>query len=524
MTYPPIVAVGLVVLCLCCSVPVGGEERAGTPPEVGHYAVKNKRGETCFLADLAATFRIRYVKTDNTTEAAEYVLPCNCSVAYESTCPNRLDGENQAVLLLHVPWDWDFGLYLRFSREKLVMEHFWLAETVVYYRQDPSLFPDAKFPNHFFSPFLNNLREMETRSGFFRRRSFLCESGLTVFNLTFPYFDEAPGVHPNADLIFDYIHVQPFDVRDDKFAKAERCAGDHHTSTPSPVTTPPAVTSEIPLANASTIPTVPSNVTVGPASTLGPTNGSFTLQPASSVAPGNHTTPASTTVPFTSTAPPTVPPEPLQGRYVLKNATGDVCLLAYMALQFDIAYAKLGHRHGIGVFNVPTDAVTSGFCDKTVSNITLSFYGGTFDLTLSFQMVDGGRFFHLSSVDLHYVEVPGIFPQTETPNAKRSASNVTLDMFRASSGKSYRCSEDRDFVLTKSVTLHTRQVHVQAFRVNKGQFSTAQDCGKKRSSNNELVAVVTGGSLGGVIIIAIVTYFVCTRGRGTTRDGYTAIN
>ncbi|XP_019645781.1 PREDICTED: lysosome-associated membrane glycoprotein 1-like [Branchiostoma belcheri] len=194
-----------------------------------------------------------------------------------------------------------------------------------------------------------------------------------------------------------------------------------------------------------------------------------------------------------------------------------------MALQFDIAYAKLGHRHGIGVFNVPTDAVTSGFCDKTVSNITLSFYGGTFDLTLSFQMVDGGRFFHLSSVDLHYVEVPGIFPQTETPNAKRSASNVTLDMFRASSGKSYRCSEDRDFVLTTSVTLHTRLVHVQAFGVNKGQFSTAQDCGM-RSSNNELVAVVTGGSLGGVIIIAIVTYFVCTRGRRTTRDGYTAIN
>ncbi|XP_066298267.1 lysosome-associated membrane glycoprotein 3-like [Branchiostoma lanceolatum] len=548
MAHPSIVAVGLLLLYLWCSVSVNAGERTGTAPDVGHYTVKNKRGEPCFLADLAATFKIRYVKTDNTTATAEYALPGNCSVAYESTCPNRLDGEDQAVLLLHVPWDWDFGLYLRFARDSKtpVMKHFWLAEAVMYYHQVPSLFPDAKFPNHFFSPFLNNLREMETRSGIFKRRSFLCESGLTIFNLTFPYFEEAPGIHPTADLIFDYIQVQPFDVSHDKFAKEVRCPQDHHKSTPPPITTTPAVTSEIPLSNASiivpitnattvlptsmiplsnasTLPTVPSNVTVGPASTLEPTNSSYTIQPASSVAPDNHTTPASTTVPCTSAAPPTVPPEPPQGRYVVKNATGDVCLLAYMALQFDITYAKHGHRHGIGAFNVPTDAVTSGFCGKTLSNISLSFYGGTFELTLSFKMADREEAFHLSSVSLHYVEVPGIFPQTETPNAKRSASNKTLDIFRASSGKSYRCSEDKDFVLTANVTLHTRQVHVQAFGVSKGQFSAAEDCGKDQSSN-ELVAIVTGGSLAGVIIIAIVTYFVCTRTRRTTRSGYTAIN
>ncbi|XP_078574404.1 uncharacterized protein LOC144860837 isoform X1 [Branchiostoma floridae x Branchiostoma japonicum] len=555
MAYYPIIAVGLLVLNVCSSVSVGRGERTGTAPGVGHYTVKNKRGEPCFLADLAATFKIRYVKTDNTTATADYVLPSNCSVAYESTCPTRLEGENQAVLLLHVPWDWDFGLYLRFARETPFMKHFWLAEAVVYYSQVRSLFPDAKFPNHFFSPFRNNLHEMETRSGIFRRRSFICESGFTIANLTFPYFEEAPGVHPTADMIFDYIHVQPFDVSDDKFAKAERCPEDHHKSTPPPMTTTPAVTSEIPLSNASTIspasnastivpisnattifptsmiplsnastlPTVPSNVTLGPASTLGPPNGSFTIQPASSVSPDNHTTPASTTVPFTSAAPPTVPSEPLQGRYLVKNATGDVCLLAYMALQFDITYVKQGHRHGMGVFNVPTDAATSGFCGKTSSNITLSFYGGTFDLTLSFKTEGREKGFHLSSVDLHYVEVPGIFPKTETPNAKRSASNKTLDIFRASSGKSYRCSEDRDYVLTENVTLHTRQVHVQAFGVSKGQFSTAEDCGKDQS-NNELVAIVTGGSLAGVVIIAIVTYFICTRGRRTTRDGYTAIN
>ncbi|CAH1243453.1 LAMP1 [Branchiostoma lanceolatum] len=635
MAHPSIVAVGLLLLYLWCSVSVNAGERTGTAPDVGHYTVKNKRGEPCFLADLAATFKIRYVKTDNTTATAEYALPGNCSVAYESTCPNRLDGENQAVLLLHVPWDWDFGLYLRFARDSKtpVMKHFWLAEAVMYYHQVPSLFPDAKFPNHFFSPFLNNLREMETRSGIFKRRSFLCESGLTIFNLTFPYFEEAPGIHPTADLIFDYIQVQPFDVSHDKFAKEVRCPQDHHKSTPPPITTTPTVTAEIPLSNASTIVpitnattifptsmiplsnastlpttgqnrfgythihavifprikftlsvlftirryvqvtpgetpggarrefvrqleqsipqtytwrselsvnltdavvsagirdhfaqcTVPSNVTVGPASTLEPTNGSYTIQPASSVAPDNHTTPASTTVPLTSAAPPTVPPEPLQGRYVVKNATSDVCLLAYMALQFDINYAKHGHRHGIGAFNVPTDAVTSGFCGKKLSNISLSFYGGTFELTLSFKMTDREEAFLLSSVSLHYVEVPGIFPQTETPNAKRSASNKTLDIFRASSGKSYRCSEDEDFVLTANVTLHTRQVHVQAFGVSKGQFSAAEDCGKDQSSH-ELVAIVTGGSLAGVIIIVIVTYFVCTRTRRTTRSGYTAIN
>ncbi|CAH1246355.1 LAMP1 [Branchiostoma lanceolatum] len=265
---------------------------------------------------------------------------------------------------------------------------------------------------------------------------------------------------------------------------------------------------EIPIANGTTVP--PTEIPIGNCTTIPPTSTTATSLPI-----GNVTTDqplSTTTVPvknsttiMTTPKPLTPPPEPPQGHYEVKDRKGHVCLLADMGLQFKIIYTKTDSETGTSIFNLPITANDAGFCNSDHSNMTLRFFDDIFSVTFDF--VKANNQFRVSSLDILYTELPSIFPETKSPNARRHVSNNTMNIFSADGDKSYKCNADVNITVTKDVSILARQVQLQPFGVKSGQFSSAQECPEDANKGNN-IAIVIGVLIGVGVVVVLISYII----------------
>ncbi|XP_078659595.1 lysosome-associated membrane glycoprotein 2-like [Branchiostoma floridae x Branchiostoma belcheri] len=290
------------------------------------------------------------------------------------------------------------------------------------------------------------------------------------------------------------------------------------TTIPSTSTT--ATATVMPIGNITTIPSTSITATampIGNVTTILPTSTTATAQPIGNVStvppPNTSTVPDITTI-MTTPRPLTPPPEPPQGHYEVKDTEGHVCLLADMGLQFKIIYAKVESEPCAAILNLPTTANATGFCGPDRSNLTLAFHDDIFIVTLNF--VRANDHFHMSQFDISYTELPSIFPGTKNPNASRQVSNNSMNIFSTAADKSYMCESDLNIAVTENVSILTRQVQLQPFGVNSGQFSTAEEC-QEDLEKNTTVPIVIGVVLTAMVALVLVSYIVVRKIRGNNR-------
>uniref|UniRef100_A0A3Q0S346 Lysosomal-associated membrane protein 2 n=1 Tax=Amphilophus citrinellus TaxID=61819 RepID=A0A3Q0S346_AMPCI len=93
--------------------------------------------------------------------------------------------------------------------------------------------------------------------------------------------------------------------------------------------------------------------------------------------------------------------------------------------------------------------------------------------------------------------------------------STNLSLWEASVGSSYMCNKEQTFNISDSLTIYTFSLHVQPFGVQKGVFSTAQECSLDDTSI--LVPIIVGAALAGLILIVVIAYVI---GRRKTYVGY----
>ncbi|XP_078698383.1 lysosome-associated membrane glycoprotein 1-like [Branchiostoma floridae x Branchiostoma belcheri] len=304
-------------------------EATGSPlPPVGHFYVKNERGDKCLLLDIAATFHVEYLKTDNTTDTVSYPLPNNSYVT--GTCAHGFH-EQTAVMNISFhdtsPHMGHFGMNLTFSRNFPLMTHFWLSEVSIYYQLIPALFPDALDMNKTLISTVSGIQAIKTSSNAVAPHSYLCKREQELFR---SHANDV-NVPLSVYLTVHNIQAQPFEVNDQgTFSLPEECPQDYQ-----PTTNPPPPT----------------------------------------------------TTPFHDVTPSLVFPV---GYFSLNDSSGRVCLLANMGVLFRVEYRTDNGKSRNATYVLPANCSVGGSCGDDQATLTLMFTD-TFNLSLSFYS-DGKRF------------------------------------------------------------------------------------------------------------------------------------
>ncbi|XP_077433755.1 lysosome-associated membrane glycoprotein 2 isoform X1 [Vanacampus margaritifer] len=205
------------------------------------------------------------------------------------------------------------------------------------------------------------------------------------------------------------------------------------------------------------------------------------------VAPVTNTTTASTPAPTTPA--PTLP-TPTTGKFTIKpDVNSTACLLANFAL-------RIGVQHGEKYQEInldPNVTTVSGSCGVNTSELVLVSNGMTIALTFT----NDTKKFHLQAVNVTANLSSGLVV---------SEANNSLSLWEASVGSSYMCNKEQNFTITSLLNLFTFNLQVQPFAVNKGVFSTAEDC--QTDSENFLVPIAVGVALLVLILIVLLAYFI----------------
>ncbi|XP_078576778.1 lysosome-associated membrane glycoprotein 1-like [Branchiostoma floridae x Branchiostoma japonicum] len=415
-------------------------------------------------------FHVEYQLKNGKVRNASYVLPENCTIT--GSC-------NQHVANISLSFGGAFNMTAIFTSSGKTYS---LDTVSVGYEQSPSYFPGTRNPRRSHIETVKNLNLLQTDIG----RSYLCKS--------------QQWFHVGSSIVLEIIEfqIQPFGVINGHFSVPDECDKDY------PVTM-------YPMENA-TLVTTPTT-----------TEGNFTsIGPASTILPSNHTTRPVITTSNVPPSSPVYPPVP-QGHYVVYNASGHKCLLANMGIRFHINYTKENDMLGTAVFDVPPNAEASGVCGNSHahSTLTLTFYDAMFNLTLSFSREhndDHATMYHGITAHFFFVEVPVIFLDTLTPDKPRKISNTSLNLFPTDAGHSYKCSKDVSVALTKNVSVAFRNVQVQPFDVQSGQFSPAEECADDSEGGSDKVLIIVVGVV--LLVIAVEIGVAGVIGRRTLNSKY----
>lgn len=273
--------------------------------------------------------------------------------------------------------------------------------------------------------------------------------------------------------------------------------------------------------------TAPKNTTT--TSTTEKITTSSSTTPKSTTTPTTPSTTTSTTSkPSTSTPTPVpttvAPPTPTTRIWVLNGTNDTVCIVAKMAVQFDITYPMNKTTNITQKIVLPVDkVVVSGSCDETEQTIILSWNStmGIKNDSFSLHFLKNDT---TKKYTLHHIELD-IVPQ-DLPKYN-ATSNDTLkfmhvaDEYPTGLGNSYRCQKEKSFKLTNqesnqtSAILKLDDVQFQAFKSDKNtKFGLPEDCS---FDTPDIVPIAVGCGLAVLVVIVLVAYLIGRRraqGRG----------
>ncbi|XP_030042763.1 macrosialin isoform X2 [Microcaecilia unicolor] len=279
----------------------------------------------------------------------------------------------------------------------------------------------------------------------------------------------------------------------------------HTTASPTNHTTasPTNHTTATPTNHTTASPTNHTTATPTNHTTASPTNHT-TASPTNhtTATPTNHTTatPTNHTTAFPTTNPSAV------GDYSVSIGS-DTCLRVVMGITLHVQYNTINQQWGTFPVPVPPLTSASGNCTNQTATLQLSFPEGY--LRFTFQKNTTRKVFYLSRIQ---VSLDHSF--SETPNTHIYAENSSLQEYETSLGRSYKCKDTKIYV-SESVILEATQEQVQAFGLNGGQFSEANQCAADTVNLAVPIAIIV--ILIALIAIVIIAYLVS---RKRTHSGY----
>ncbi|XP_069691968.1 lysosome-associated membrane glycoprotein 1-like isoform X3 [Periplaneta americana] len=300
------------------------------------------------------------------------------------------------------------------------------------------------------------------------------------------------------------------------------------TTTEPPTTTSPTTTTPTPTT------TSPNKTTTTTTTTTTSTTPSTTVTTPTTLAPNTTHAPNTTFAPTTSPAPPTtaIPPKPTPekpevGTWYITNATNNVtCIMAKMAIQFNITYETTKNTTEYGIFNVPKNSTATGVCGNETQILILSWLNDDNKTnSVNFIFVNKKDHFMISNITLIVNQSDSeVFPDIKDKNVTLYYSNKTE--FSTPVSKSYVCAKDQKFGLEKNgtnvtvATIDVSEVQLQAFHKEKNEkFGAAENC--ESSSSPDIVPIAVGCALVGLVAVVLIAYLVGRR-RSQAR-GYLSI-
>lgn len=283
-------------------------------------------------------------------------------------------------------------------------------------------------------------------------------------------------------------------------------------------TVPATITEEI-----STVPVTTPNSTVTPTtsttttSTPPPTTKPTTPATTTSTTPEPSTT---TVAPSTTTVAPSPKPVPTpeMGNWSFTDSKNNqTCVIAQMAVQFNLSYFNVSDKPVSVQYNLPKDAVIkSGSCGNVSNFIELSWAMDKQSNNYSSLKID----FALNATEHDFAFVGMLLKLTvvgdDFPNAKLGqqlvlSNNQTL--FKTPLDMSYHCSKAQVLNLTSAVSglgqpmVTITKLQLEAFHTkHNNKFSIAKDC--EAIDTPDIVPIAVGCALVTLIIIMLIAYLV----------------
>ncbi|XP_040029232.1 lysosome-associated membrane glycoprotein 2 isoform X1 [Gasterosteus aculeatus] len=231
------------------------------------------------------------------------------------------------------------------------------------------------------------------------------------------------------------------------------------------------------VSNNSTSENITSCAADVPVTTVAPTTRPTTAAPVTN---------SSTTAPTPTTTPTPTLPTPATGRYDVKpDQNSTACLIAEFGLRIGVKNVEMNFE--------PNGTTSSGSCGVDSSQLVLVSNAVTITLTF----LNDTKKFHL-----HALNVTG----KTSSGVAFSEANTNLSLWEAAVGSSYMCNKEQNYTITGLLTLYTFDLRVQPFGVNKGVFSTAEDC--QADAESFIVPIAVGVALLVLILIVLLAYFI----------------
>ncbi|XP_039872346.1 lysosome-associated membrane glycoprotein 2 isoform X2 [Simochromis diagramma] len=435
-----------------------------------------KDGKLCLYANLELRFSVTYEDLDNQTQTAVFALADDAN-STKSTC----DAKHSMLML-------NFGEGHAFSMSFSKIEEGYEADVVTftYNLGDPVHFPNSKSKEPTVATGFPDIKNIGMDTCYSCKSEDLIESG--DVNIT----------------LWD-VQMQAFISDGNKSSEISSCPADQPIS--STTAAPNTTTTAAPNATTTTVTTTlaPNTTTLAPnTTTLAPNTTTLapnttTLAPNTTTLAPNTTTlaPNTTTMPVPTTTPVPTLPVPSTGNYSIGTENGTVCLLANFGLRIGIKGEEMNLD--------PNMANVSGSCGVNSSELTLA----SKKMTIRFTFTNDTKKFRLHDLNISVSTSSGHF----------SVENSSLNLWEASIGSSYMCNKEQTFNITDTLSIHTFSLHVQPFGVNKGVFSTAEECFLD-SDLSFLVPIAVGVALSFLIILVLISYLI---GRRKSRTGYQSV-
>ncbi|XP_010764722.1 lysosome-associated membrane glycoprotein 2 isoform X1 [Notothenia coriiceps] len=433
--------------------------------------VKDKDNNLCLYAKLMVNFRVSYEVAVNEVLTAEFELPA--SVASDgSTCDST---SSMFKLNFGEGHSWS----VNFTREGKIYQ----VDTITfsYNLSDASIFP--------------NSTSTETTTIYVKPE--IKDVGVDTF-----YSCQSEDTYETDSVrqTLRNVLIQAFVINNSTSENITLCAADvpttpaaliaivlptTTTTVPTPTTTTTAPTTTVPPTTTTTAPTTtvpPTTTTEAPV-----TNSTTTDAPVT-----NSTTTDAPVTNSTTTAPPPTPtptptlPAPTTGKYKLQpDVNSTACLLADFGLRFKIKDEEMNFE--------PNGTAVTGKCEMNSSELVLT----SSTVTIKFTFTNDTKKFRL-----HALNVTG----KTSSGVEFSTANTNLTLWEATIGSSYMCNKEQNYTINADLSIYTFELRVQPLAVEKGIFSTAEDC--QADGDSFLVPIAVGVSLLVLILIVLLAYFI----------------
>lgn len=211
-------------------------------------------------------------------------------------------------------------------------------------------------------------------------------------------------------------------------------------------------------------------------------------------------------------------PEPDMGSWSYTDTSkNETCVIAQMAMQFNLSYFDTDGKPVSVLYNLPKDAIVkSGQCGNVTDYIELSWAmdkqsNNYSSLRIDFALNGTEHEFAFTGLALQLPVVGDSFPNAKPQQQLVLSNNQTL--FKTPLEMSYHCNKAQQLNLTSAAaglseqTVTVTKLQLEAFhRKYNGKFSIAKDC--EAIDTPDIVPIAVGCALVTLIIIMLIAYLV----------------